>query len=217
VGRTIIIVGNGDVSEGGAEIIDAADFVIRFNECRSYGAGGTRTDVVAVCNTGRPAKAMLGSESWRVHPGIVEAAEIWSVRDPKKFAAMRAPLAVSHPELDDFCDDYTSRFNDFCVQAGKIHRVVEKQIHEAVDRALSAFSPAPYVVPSSGMIVIGDVLDRFPDDEVTLAGFGHVGWEWHPFAAEKQLVDSYIAAGRLRRLAGKPPGKPLVSSSQGAR
>ena len=207
-----MIVGNGEVGEGGAETIDAADFVIRFNECRSYGAGGTRTDVVAVCNTGRPGKAMIGSESWRTHPGTVDASEIWSVRDPEKFAAMRAPLAVSHPELDDFCDDYTSQFNDFCVQTGKLHRVVDKQIHEGVDRALSTFSPAPYVVPSSGMIVIGEVLDRFPDDEVTLAGFGHVGWEWHPFAAEKQLVDSYIAAGRLRRLAGKP----LVSSSQGA-
>jgi len=212
VGRAIMIVGNGDVGEGGAEVIDAADFVIRFNECRSYGSGGTRTDAIAVCNTGRPAKAMLASESWRIHPATLEAAEIWSVRDPEKFAAMRAPLAVSHPELDDFCDDYTSQFNDFCVQAGKLHRVVDMKIHESIDQALSAFSPAPYVVPSSGMIVIGDVLDRFPDDDVTLAGFGHVGWEWHPFAAEKQLVDSYVVAGRLTRLAGKP----LASSSQGA-
>ena len=48
--------------------------------------------------------------------------------------------------------------------------------------------------------------------DIDLAGFGHAGWEWHPFAAEKQLVDSYIAAGRLRRFAGKP----FVSSSQGA-
>ncbi|MBB3654962.1 hypothetical protein FHX15_000161 [Rhizobium sp. BK650] len=207
-----MIVGNGAVEEGGAEIIDAADFVIRFNECRSYGAGGTRTDVVAVCNTGRPGKAMIGSASWRAHPATLEASEIWSVRDPEKFASLRGPLAVSHPELDDFCDDYTDQFSDFCGEAGKVHRVVDKRIHEGVDQALSAFSPAPYVVPSSGMIVIGEVLDRFPDDDVTLAGFGHVGWEWHPFAAEKQLVDSYIAAGRLRRLAGKP----LVSSSQGA-
>ncbi|EJJ29795.1 hypothetical protein [Rhizobium sp. CF142] len=207
-----MIVGNGEVGEGGAKIIDAADFVIRFNECRSYGAGGTHTDVVAVCNTGRPAKAMLCSESWRIHPGVVEASEIWSVRDPEKFAAMRALLAASHPELDDFCDDYTNQFSVFCAEAGKVHRIVDKEVHEAVDQALSAFSPAPYVVPSSGMIVIGEVLDRFPDDEVTLAGFGHVGWEWHPFAAEKQLVDSHIAAGRLRRLAGKP----FVSSSQGA-
>ncbi|MBB2696558.1 Urease operon accessory protein [Rhizobium phaseoli] len=208
----IVIVGNGEVGEGEAGIIDAADFVVRFNDCRSYGAGGSRTDAVAVCNTGRPAKAMLGSREWRTHPGVKSAREIWSVRDPDKFAAMRAPLAVSHPDLDDFCDDYTDAFSAFCAETGKMHVVIDTSIHEAVDASLSAFAPAPYVVPSSGMIVIAEVLSKFPGAEVMLAGFGHVGWEWHPFAAERQLVDSYIAAGRLRRLGGKM----LVSSSYGA-
>lgn len=208
----IVIVGNGEVGEGQAGMIDAADFVIRFNDCRSYGAGGSRTDAVAVCNTGRPAKAMLGSPEWRAHPGVVAAGEIWSVRDPEKFAAMRAALAISHPDLDDFCDDYTDAFDAFCAEAGKTHVVIGKAVHESVDASLSAFAPAPYVVPSSGMIVIADVLDKFAEAEVMLAGFGHVGWEWHPFAAERQLVDSYIAAGRLARLGGKT----LVSSSYGA-
>ncbi|MEH7878138.1 Urease operon accessory protein [Rhizobium laguerreae] len=207
-----MIVGNGDVGEAEADVIDAADFVIRFNDCRSYGAGGSRTDAVAVCNTGRPAKAMLGSREWRAHPGVVSAGEIWSVRDPKKFATMRAPLAVSHPELDDFCDDHTTEFSAFCADTGKTHVIISKAVHEAVDASLSAFSPAPYVVPSSGMIVIAEVLNTYAEAEATLAGFGHVGWEWHPFSAERQLVDSYIAAGRLKRLGGET----LVSSSQGA-
>ncbi|EJC67754.1 Urease operon accessory protein [Rhizobium leguminosarum] len=207
-----MIVGNGEVGDGISGIIDAADFVIRFNDCRSYGAGGSRTDAVAVCNTGRPAKAMLGSREWRAHPGVVAAGEIWSVRDPEKFAAMRAPLAVSHPELDDFCDDYTAEFSAFCADTGKTHVVIDKSIHDAVDAAISAFSPAPYVVPSSGMIVIAEVLNTYAAAEATFAGFGHVGWEWHPFSAERQLVDSYIAAGRLKRLGGET----LVSSSQGA-
>jgi hypothetical protein len=207
-----MIVGNGDIEEGGAGIIDAADIVIRFNDCRSYGAGGSRTDAVAVCNTGRPAKAMLGSREWRAHPGVVSAGEIWSVRDPEKFAAMRAPLAVSHPDLDDFCDDYTDEFSVFGADTGKRHVVIGKTVHEAVDASLSAFAPSSYVVPSSGMIVIAEVLNTYAEAEVTLAGFGHSGWEWHPFAAERQLVDSYIAAGRLKRLGGET----LVSSSQGA-
>ncbi len=104
--------------------------------------------------------------SWRAHPGIVDASEIWSVRDLEKFAAMRAPLAVSHPELDDFCDDYTDLFGDFCTGADKLHRIVSQRIHDAVDRALATLEPAPYVVPSSGIIVIGEVLDSYPNDEV---------------------------------------------------
>jgi hypothetical protein len=210
--KKIVIVGNGEVGEGQAGIIDAADFVIRFNDCRSYRTGGSRTDAVAVCNTGRPAKAMLGSPEWRAHPGVVSTREIWSVRDPEKFAAMRAPLAVSHPDLDDFCDDYTDAFAAFCAETGKAHMVIGKTVHEAVDASLSAFEPAPYVVPSSGMIVTAEVLDKYAEAEVMLAGFGHVGWEWHPFAAERQLVDTYVAAGRLTRLGEKT----LVSSFHGA-
>ncbi|AJC80707.1 urease-associated protein [Rhizobium etli bv. phaseoli str. IE4803] len=209
--KKIVIVGNGEVAEAEARVIDAADFVIRFNDCRSYGAGGGRTDAVAVCNTGRPAKAMLSSPEWRAHPGVVSAREIWSVRDPEKFAAMRAPLAISHPDLDDFCDDYTEAFGAFCAEVGKKHVVIDQSVHDAVDASLSAFAPTPYVVPSSGMIVIAQVLSKFAEAEVALAGFGHAGWEWHPFAAERQLVDGYIAAGRLRRLGGKM----LVSSSYG--
>lgn len=205
MGRRIAIVGNGEIREGAAGAIDAADYVIRFNRCGSHGAGGIRTDVVAVCNTGQPAKAMLGSAEWRAHPAVVAAGEIWSVRDPVKFAAMRPMLALSHPELGDFCDDYTDGFAAFCASAGKAHQVIGRTVHEAIDHALLAFRPARYVAPSSGMIVIGWILRNFPDDEVVLAGFDHTGWEWHPFAAERKLIDHHAAAGRLRRLAADRP------------
>lgn len=78
----IAIVGNGPIANETAAIIDSHDFIIRFNDCRSFGPGATRTDVVAVCNTGRAAKKMLESEEWRSHPGVLEASEIWSVHDP---------------------------------------------------------------------------------------------------------------------------------------
>ncbi len=207
-----MIVGNGEIGEEGAASVAAADFVIRFNECRSYEASLGRSDVVAVCNTGRPAKAMLSSQTWREHPAVREASTIWSVRDPNKFAALRTELAVLHPELDDFCDDYTNEFNVFCEDAGKTHVVVDKLIHERVDQALAAVDPAPYVVPSSGMIVIAEVMNRFPHAHISLAGFGHQGWEWHPFAAERQLVDTYVAAGRVTRFYATASH----SSSQGA-
>ncbi|KQV83881.1 hypothetical protein [Rhizobium sp. Root1220] len=207
-----MIVGNGGISEEAAAAVATADFVIRFNECRSYLSSPGRTDAVAVCNTGRPGKAMVASEQWRKHPAVREATAIWSVRDPEKFAALRGPLAVSHPELDDFCDDYTSQFNAFCVDVGKAHVVVDKLIHEGVDAALAAYHPESYVVPSSGMIIIAEVMNKFPDAHISLAGFGHAGWEWHPFAAERQLVDSYVATGRVTRF----PASASLSSSQGA-
>ncbi|HEY0120751.1 MAG TPA: Urease operon accessory protein [Rhizobium sp.] len=207
-----MIVGNGEIAEGAAKEIDAADVAVRFNDCRSIGAGGSRTDIVAVCNTGRPARAMLGSAEWRNSPPVAAASEIWSVRDPRKFAALRAPLAQSHPELNDFCDDYTDQFIAFCKATGKRHVVIDQSVHENADEALAGHEPGSYIVPSSGMVVIADVLLRHPEDDIAITGFSHTGWDGHPFAAEKRLVDFYVSLGRLRRIASKTP----ILSSQGA-
>lgn len=210
--RRIMIVGNGEIAEAAAKEIAIADLVVRFNDCRSVAASGSRTDIVAVCNTGRPARAMLGSAEWRNSPPIAAASEIWSVRDPRKFAALRAPLALSHPELNDFCDDYTDQFTAFCNATRKRHVVIDQSVHESVDEALAAHEPGAYIVPSSGMVVIADLLLRYPDDDIAITGFSHTGWDGHPFAAEKRLVDFYISLGRLRRIANKTP----ILSSQGA-
>ncbi|MCM2473218.1 Urease operon accessory protein [Rhizobium sp. CG5] len=197
-----MIVGNGPVPEGADAVIDAADFVIRFNDCRSFGRAGQRTDVIAVCNTGRPARNMIGSETWRDSAPVVACSQIWSVRDPEKFEEMRRPLVLSHPELDDFCDDYTEAFRTFAEGQGKVHEVIDRRVHEAMDAALSAHQPPPYVVPSSGMVVIGALLDNpaYGQDAISIAGFSHEGWDGHPFAAEKRLVEAYVAQGSLHRL-----------------
>src|SRR5262249_10153878 len=113
MGRAIIIVGNGEFAEGQASLIDAADLVIRFNDCRSVGPGGTRTDMAGVCSPGRPGKAMTEDRGWRANDAVKQASAIWCIRDPAKFEAMREPLLASHPELDDFCDDYTDAFAEF--------------------------------------------------------------------------------------------------------
>jgi hypothetical protein len=204
--RRIVIVGNGEIAEGLAPLIDSADLVIRFNDCRSIGAGGGRTDIVAVCNTGRPGKAMLEDAGWSCNRAVWLASTIWCVRDPQKFASMRAPLAKTHPELDDFCDDYTDGFADYARQNGKDFHIIPASTHDAVDRELSAFAPAPYVVPSSGAIVIAEFLAHYrkPGDDLFLAGFGHQGWEWHPWDAERQWVDRLIDTNKLARLIAVP-------------
>jgi hypothetical protein len=202
VSRRITIVGNGNIPEGVADVIDSTDIVIRFNGCRSAGRGGVKTDIIAVCNTGRPALDMLAGGRWKANGTVRQASEIWCVRPSQMFAAMRAPLAESHPDLDDFCDDYTIGFETFARVTGRRLSVIPAVVHHAADVSLSAFDPPPYVVPSSGLIVIAHVLDSIArdGDRVSIAGFGHEGWLWHPFAAERRWVDARIAAGRLDRL-----------------
>ncbi|KSV94970.1 Urease operon accessory protein [Sinorhizobium sp. GL28] len=211
-GRIIMIVGNGEVPDGAGAVIDAADIVVRFNDCRSVGPGGHKTNIVAVCNTGRPGLSMLGGGRWKTSAPVRQAREIWCVRSGAKFAAMRVGLAETHPDLDDFCDDYTVGFESFSRSTNRGFRVVPVAAHDQVDLELAGFAPDPYVVPSSGLIVIADILSNIAmaGDDVVVAGFGHVGWQWHPFAAERRYVDALAASGRLRRL------HPLSSSSQGA-
>lgn len=195
-----MIVGNGPLADNAADAIDAADLVIRFNDCASAGQGGQRTDIVAVCNTGRPAKWMLSSPEWRSNAAVRSATEIWSVRDPRKFAVLRETLGLAQPELEDFCDDYTDAFAIFARDSGKTHVVIDQAIHADVDAALKLEGAEPYVVPSSGMIVVTEMLGRYPHDDIVLAGFSYTGWPGHPFAAERRLMDMHSAAGRLRRL-----------------
>lgn len=207
--RQIMIVGNGPVHEGAAPLIDAADLVIRFNGSRNFGSAGRKTDIIAVCNTGRPGAAMLADPAWRDSEAVSRTAEIWSVRDPDKFADLKPHLAISHPELDDFCDDYTDGFEAFATAKGKRHRIISRAVHEALDKTLMALDAEPYVVPSSGMVVIQALLldPAHAKDTILLAGFGHSGWDGHPFEAERRLVDQHIASGRIMRL------QPLFASS----
>lgn len=206
--RRIVIVGNGSIPQEVAGAIDSADVVIRFNGCRSVGSGGRRTDIIAVCNTGRPAVEMLAGGAWKDSDPVRQAGEIWCVRASEVFAALRAPLASSHPDLDDFCDDYTAGFRTFAAATGRQLSIIPAAVHHAVIAGLTAFDPAPYVVPSSGLITIAHVLDNFAgeDDSVSIAGFGHEGWQWHPFPAERRWVNALVSAGRLDRL-----DHPLVS------
>lgn len=212
MGRRIVIVGNGEIGEGLAETIDASDLVIRFNDCRSAGAGGGKTDIVSVCNTGRPGKAMLEGSAWMCNNAVSLASAIWCVRDPVKFRAMHAPLLVEHPELDDFCDDYTDGFADYARKNAKDFHIIPASTHDGLDRTLASYSPPPYVVPSSGAIVIAEFLAHYrkPDDQVFLAGFGHQGWEWHPWDAEQQWVEDLVRHGNLSRLVAYGAETPYI-------
>lgn len=211
-----MIVGNGPVGPEASRQTVEADLVVRFNDCRSAGETAARTDIVVVCNTGRPGKKMLEDPSWRAQKAVASAGEIWCVRDPAKFAELRAPLAVTHPELDDFCDDYTDGFRSFTAAEGKAFRVVPREVHDRLDEALIPLSPVPYVVPSTGLVTIADLIENHlaDDDRILLAGFSHQGWEWHPWEAERLYLEPYEASGFITRIRENEQQRP-VSGEKG--
>lgn len=202
MGRLFMVVGNGDIGQQARDTISDAHAVMRFNDCRSASEDAGRTDIVVVCNTGRPGKKMLGEPAWRDHPSVRAAQAIWCVRDPAKFADIRTELAVTHPELDDFCDDYTGGFRVFAESADKAFRVIPRAIHERLDAALAAFSPEPYVVPSTGLVAIADLIENHlgEDDRIAIAGFSHQGWDGHPWNAERLYLELLEAKGLVTRI-----------------
>ncbi len=214
MGQRIVIVGNGEINEGVADMINGFDLVIRFNDCRSLGPGGEKTDIVAVCNTGRPGKAMTQDVLWKESAAVKQATAIWSVRHPAKFAEMQPHILQHWPELDDFCSDYSDAFAAIATSSGKEHLIIPREVHDELDRQLSAVAVDPYVCPSGGLLTIAHVLslNETQKDTVFIVGFGHQGWNGHPFNAEKQLVSDWKAAGRLSSLSHPP----LSSASQGA-
>ncbi|MCO6185320.1 Urease operon accessory protein [Rhizobium sp. L1K21] len=200
MGQRIAIFGNGALGQA-AMLAYEVDLVIRFNDCRSAGADAKRTDVVAVCNTGRPAKAMVLNAAWRESEAVRAAKEIYCVRPPERYERMRASLAITHPELDDFCDDYTEAFEAFARETGKTFRTGSLELHQRLEDELTQLGAANFVSPSSGLLLMADVLENRaqPGDDVVLGGFSHEGWDLHPWDAERRWVDAHAANGRLRR------------------
>lgn len=200
MGRLIAIFGNGDLGRA-ASLAGEADLVIRFNDARSAGVDAKRTDIIAVCNTGRPAKAMVESVVWRQSEAVCAAREIVCVRAPERYARMSAELADSHPELDDYCDDYTAAFEAFAHQSGKSFCALSSALHEKLEEELVELGAGAFVSPSTGILLMADVLENrsAPGDEILLSGFSHEGWELHPWEAERRWVDARVSEGRLMR------------------
>ncbi|RZS76886.1 hypothetical protein EV217_5117 [Phyllobacterium myrsinacearum] len=211
--RSIMIVGNGEIDEAARLHIAKADIVVRFNDCRTYGSDA-RTDIVAVCNSGRPAKTMLNSNVWRHHPCVMQAHTIMGVRSPRLLMGIRNGVVAADPSLSDFCDDYTDELREFCAAHGKSFQLISPEIHAMTEGHLAPHVRQPYIVPSSGMVVIEYFLRTAADAQITIAGFSHTGWEGHPFAAEKCLVGDYVATGLLQRGDQRAaPPCPLLQAS----
>ncbi len=196
----IVIFGNGELGAA-AQLAHRSELVIRFNDCRSAGEFAARTDIVAVCNTGRPAKEMLEGDAWRSSDAVLAASGICCVRAPERYAKMRSEMVDTYPELDDYCDDYTEEFERFARETGKDLMVVPAATHEQLEAELKELGANDFVSPSSGLLLTAAVLETLagPGDEVVIAGFSHQGWALHPWTAEKRWVDARVAEGRLLR------------------
>lgn len=186
----IFLVGNGPTSDL-SKMIDAGDVVIRMNKVPTYGkTTGTKTDILVLVNTGTPGEELLSAKGVAKNKAFKGARQIRLPCSPARVIQRRAAYPERAHQLTEF-----SHLTKLPAYNGKIISFVPYQI--LVDLEAKLDSP----MPSTGMILTEQlVMTRQPGDTIYLVGFGHEGWDGHPWAKEKALTDSYVEQGLLVRV-----------------
>ncbi len=196
--KTMYIVGNGPLAGDLAGRIDASDFVVRFNEPKaSIGLSGTRTDILFLCNAGKPMERRLAS------PAFLDSAIVRG--------AARIVLAY-HPSI---IRDYFPRPNllsrvkgrraDWTMATimalgmrGKSSLVLPRSFYvEGCDELGVPPEQRSRVFPSTGYFGIFYVLRKFDprDWTIRLCGFNWAGWKRHSWADEREWVARKAESG----------------------
>lgn len=198
--KTLIIVGNGPIKRDLTEQIDAADYVLRFNEPRvSQNLIGTKTDLLMLASSSKQ------MQQWITDPAFLET-EI--VRNTPEILFAFHPSIIRrfhhHPNflsrLKGRRADWTIQGVDYFGQAGKIIRIMPSQYYFDVCKELGITGKQMKdIFPSTGFFGIWLALRQNETREwdIKICGFGWQGWKRHNWAAERQWVEERIKEGKL--------------------
>lgn len=192
MGKTLFIVGNGPLPRDLGAEVEAADFVVRFNEPKaSIGMSGTKTDWLFLNNSGKPMQRRLVNPDYVRSPIVSAAGTIFFVYHP---------LTISHylirPNplswLRGRRADWTRAALDMFGKAGKEVVILPPGLYEAGCAELGLPKDKMRTVfPSTGFFGIRYVLGRFgPDWQIHICGFSWQGWKRHAWADERAWVEA---------------------------
>lgn len=193
----VAIVGNAPLTGDHASLVDAADFVVRFNKPLSWGGrGGRRFDAWVIAN-GKGGRHFAVQRVFSDAPYRDLPAEIWFPR----------ALDV-HPELAaDASEGYLERLQDKdfsrrILRANRLRQPVTRFDADFYRHCLTllqevAGDPGPVLVPSAGFMALNHVLRRFPAAGITMIGFTFQGWPGHPWDLEREFTCGLAARGQV--------------------
>lgn len=198
----VAIIGNGPLDNDHSTLIDSCEVVIRINRVTAYGGNyGTKLDVLALVNTGIEAPKVMDP---RLNPFITQARDIWLTRNPLLYSQIGDSFA-GKPAAQFFAEH--SRIVHGPLYKGLNVKAVDYEVGLALINKIPEFSTEPFIMPSTGMRVIEEVVRNaiilgciVPVERIYIAGFSHEGWPGHPWQAERAIIDSYVAEGRVIRL-----------------
>jgi hypothetical protein len=198
--KRVVIVGNGLVEGEPGSSIDAADFVIRFNEPPHPPEKiGVKTDILFLMNSGKSMQARLSNPTFLQSPILREAREIILPYHPSVIAKYHGrPNPLSW--LKGRRSDWTSKSIEVLGAMGKPVTVLPVAFYEesCADLGIPR-AKMRKLFPSTGFLGIRYALENFPPPEwqVEIIGFGWTGWKRHDWEREREWVASQIGQSAL--------------------
>jgi hypothetical protein len=196
----VAIVGNASVRKDWGGIIDACNFVVRFNGCQTRGAGtGDRIDALALCNSAPDPTSRLMSFS---HGDAFEAAgEIWLTRNPNLYQEYLSKAEAKQFRYTDIYRADPAEYLRHLQSIAKSYRIFEPEVEIRLRAAIADAAPRRrWLVPSTGALALTHCLSHFPQSEIVLTGFSFEGWAGHPWLAERRHLLNLAKAGRVTLL-----------------
>ncbi|NLR99638.1 hypothetical protein HGP17_22690 [Rhizobium sp. P38BS-XIX] len=202
--KSAIIIGNGKLERDLSEIVDNADFAMRFNEPKaSIGMSGSRTDVLMLAASSKPMQRRLTDPGFLTSPTFKAAKEVVLAYHPDIIRKYH-PKPNFLSRLKGRKSDWTLRTIELVGGAGKEIRIMPPQFYVDGCAELGVTEGRmSQVFPSTGFFGIRYVLSMLPADEwdVKLCGFSWEGWKRHAWMDERRWVEEKVASGRIGMLA----------------
>lgn len=197
--KRMVIVGNGPVGRDLSTLVDAADFVLRFNEPKaSVGMTGVRTDRLMMANSAKQMQQLIDRPDFLASPIFVAAREIVFPYHPD-IVARYFPRPNFLSRLKGRRADWTWPALLKLGAAGKEIRIMPPRFYEDGCRALGLpREKMDRIFPSTGFFGIWHALETLgPDWRIEICGFTWQGWRKHAWADERKFVTEQVERGRI--------------------
>jgi len=199
--KTCFIIGNGRLSLDLSARIDAADYVLRFNDPPVIqGWSGLKTDGLMLCNSGKPMQLKLADPQFLRSPFLQAASEVILAYHPaiiRRF--FKRPLITSyllHGRKRDWSWETIEKLGSL----GKRITILPPQSYLQSCAELDIEGEElKKTFPSTGYLGISHMLQQCPPEiwSVTLAGFSWQGWKRHAWQREEAWIRERIKSGQL--------------------
>lgn len=189
VPRSVAVVGNAPELADQSGSIDAADWVVRFNNAAGFdGPAGCRVTHLALVNHGGQMREWLDDPGFAGRPVVRAARHVI-------FPFARKVETPEHQDADG--RDWTEEAEARLKPLGATISILPDPIRREAGQILRPSHRK--AVPSTGFLVVLHLLRSLPPSvTIDVHGFGFEGWGGHAFATERRWFERQRDAGRLR-------------------